>query len=246
MQHVPESSPPSPLLISSLYKSYGKQEVLRDVSFSLQPGEIFGLIGLNGVGKTTLIKSILSLCSTNSGNISLFGLPPASVAARRHYAYLPEKFQPSKYLRGMEYLHLTLAYYSKTLNTERAEAEAAALDLDPARLASRISSYSKGMGQKLGLAGAFLSDTELLILDEPMSGLDPLARIRLKERLLRCKEEGRTIFFSSHILADIDEICDRIGIIHNNRLLYLGTPAELRQAHTSDSLEQSFLRRISA
>jgi len=100
------------------------------------------------------------------------------------------------------------------------------------------------MGQKLGLIGAFLVDAPFLILDEPMSGLDPRARILLKEKLLKSKAQGKTIFFSSHILSDIDEICDRIGVISNSKLIFIGTPQEFKRTHPEPTLEKSFLRAI--
>ena len=105
---------------------------------------------------------------------------------------------------------------------------AAAMDLDPNVLGSRVGSYSKGMGQKLGLAGAFMIDASLLILDEPMMALTRSARIKLKNMLLETKRQGKTIFFSSHILSDIDEICDRIGVIHAGKLFFIGTPSEFK------------------
>src|ERR1019366_2529923 len=118
------------------------------------------------------------------------------------------------------YLDLSLSYYGRRLDRAQARHMAALLDLDPEVLGQRVGTYSKGMGQKLGLLGAFLINAPLLILDEPMSGLDPRARIRLKEAMLSARKEGRTVFFSSHILSDIDEICDRIGVIHEGRQLF--------------------------
>ncbi|MGE0754442.1 MAG: ABC transporter ATP-binding protein [Alphaproteobacteria bacterium] len=236
----------APLDISGIGKSYAGVPVLQDISFSLKPDEIFGLIGLNGAGKTTLIKIILDLTRPDSGAVSLFDWQSNDIRARYNLSYLPEKFQPSRYLKGTEYLDLTLSYYGGKLDVARAEALAEALDLKPEVLKNRVGSYSKGMGQKLGLVGAFLPDTSLLILDEPMSGLDPLARIRLKQQLLKEKQAGRTIFFSSHILADIEEICDRIGVIHNGVLHYVGTPQDFKKSRSELSLEQAFLESIAA
>lgn len=237
----------SPLNITGIHKSYEEHKVLTDVSFSLKTGEIFGLIGLNGAGKTTLIKAILDLINAEEGEIGIFGISSKNIESRKKLSYLPEKFQPSRYLKGMEYLSLVLSYYGEKLDEEAARKGAVALDLDPNVLTNRVGSYSKGMGQKLGLLGAFLvSETSLLILDEPMSGLDPRARIKLKDMLLAEKKRSKTVFFSSHILSDIDEICDRIGIIHDGRLFFIGTPAEFKQKHGNDSLEKSFLNLIEA
>ena len=234
----------APLEISNITKHYGENRVLDNVSLSLKPGELFGLIGLNGVGKTTLIKTILDLTRSDSGDARLFGEDCRQAHARRNISYLPEKFQPSRYLRGREYLAFSLAYFGREFDLEAAKKGAAALDLDPEKLESKVGSYSKGMGQKLGLLGAFLVDAPFLILDEPMSGLDPRARILLKNKLLENKAQGKTIFFSSHILSDIDEICDRIGIISDSKLIFVGTPQEFKRSHPAETLEKSFLQAI--
>lgn len=234
----------SPLIVQNVHKSYNKREVLSKVTFALVSSEIFGLIGLNGAGKTTLIKIILDLVKAEEGSAQIFGLSTENLKARRQLSYLPEKFQPSRYLKGMEYLSLALSYYGKKLDFEAARQKALALDLNPDVLTTRVGAYSKGMGQKLGLLGAFMVDTELLLLDEPMSGLDPSARIKLKEMLLEEKRRGKTVFFSSHILSDIDEICDRIGVIHDGRLFFIGTPAEFRDKYKESSLEKAFLKSI--
>lgn len=236
--------PASPLRIEHIKKSYGKQLVLDDVSFSLEPGEIFGLVGLNGAGKTTLIKILLDLAKADAGEARIFGEACTTVKARERLSYLPEKFSPSRYLRGSEHLSLALSYYGKKLDLARAMTLAADLDLNPEVLTRKVGGYSKGMGQKLGLIGAFMVDQPFMILDEPMSGLDPRARIKLKEVMLAAKAEGKTLFFSSHILSDIDEICDRIGIIHNSKLVYLGTAAAFKPTFQETTLERAFLRAI--
>ena len=234
----------SPLIIESVRKSYGKQLVLDNITFNLNPGEIFGLIGLNGAGKTTLIKILLDLANADSGSAKIFGEPSTKVAAREKLSYLPEKFSPSRYLKGAEHLKLALSYYGKSFDLEKARALAVDLDLNPDVLTRKVGGYSKGMGQKLGLMGAFMVDQPFMILDEPMSGLDPRARIKLKDTMLRAKTEGKTLFFSSHILSDIDEICDRICIIHNSKLVYLGTATEFKPTFNEQSLERAFLKAI--
>lgn len=233
-----------PLSINDIHKSYGEYKVLKGVDFSLKSGEIFGLIGLNGAGKTTLIKIILDLISCENGVAAIAGISSKDINARKNLSYLPEKFQPSRYLKGLEYLNLALSYYKKPLDKEAARKKAVELDLDPDVLDMRVGSYSKGMGQKLGLVGAFLVDASFLILDEPMSGLDPQARIKLKKELLANKQAGKTIFFSSHILSDLDEICDRIGIIHDGKLHFIGTPQSFKDKLEETSLEHAFLKVI--
>lgn len=236
----------APLTIDGIHKSFGDHQVLKDISFSLNKGEIFGLIGLNGAGKTTLIKIILNLLNADKGEAKIFGLDSDSVEARHKLCYLPEKFQPSRYLKGREFLNFALSYYGKELDIERGRNMAASFDLRPEMLDERVGAYSKGMGQKLGLLSAFMAEVPFLMLDEPMSGLDPSARIKLKRMMKDARANGSSIFFSSHILSDIDEICDRIGVIHDGKLLYVGTPAEFKEKHPESTLEMSFLRAIGA
>jgi ABC-2 type transport system ATP-binding protein len=235
-----------PMHVEKVSKRFGENQVLNNVSLDVKQGEIFGLIGLNGVGKTTLIKIILNLLSQDEGAVSFFGEPTATPASRRHISYLPEKFYPSPLLTGLEFLQLSLSYYGKKLDEEKAKQKAQILHLDPSVLKRRVSSYSKGMGQKLGLLSVFLAETPLFLLDEPMSGLDPQARIQLKDLLLEYKKAGHTIFFSSHILSDIEEICDRMSIIHAGGIIYSGEPKMFLKQSGEKSLERAFLKAIQA
>ncbi|MCD6035567.1 MAG: transporter family protein [Rickettsiales bacterium] len=233
-----------PLSIEGVLKFFGKRQVLQDVSLSVQPGEILGLIGLNGAGKTTLIKIVLNLLNAGAGNVTFFGEAATSPISRRHISFLPEKFTPSPLLKGHEFLSLSLGFYNKPYDKECACRYATALGLDNAALERRVDTYSKGMGQKLGLISVFLSDAPLMILDEPMSGLDPSARIQLKNLLQAASKEGRSIFFSSHILSDIEEICDRIAILHESQIVFTGTPEEFTTRYPGKSLERAFLEAI--
>ncbi|MDX2224362.1 MAG: ABC transporter ATP-binding protein [Rhodospirillaceae bacterium] len=230
----------APLDVRGVSTSYGKTQVLNGVGFTLAAGEAFGLIGLNGAGKTTLLRSILALRRAE-GVITFFGRPNHEAAARRRIVYLPEKFMPSPQLYGWEYLSIHLDYFDQKVDRPRAAKLAAGLDLDPAALDRTVRTYSKGMGQKLGLIATLLVDAPLMLLDEPMSGLDPRARVLLKDRLMEAKAAGRTIFFSSHILADIEEICDRIGVLHGGRIIYLGDPQRFIAETGESALERAFL-----
>lgn len=235
-----------PLAIDGLACAYGKTQVFADLSFAVRPGEIFGLIGLNGQGKTTLIKAILGLGRPEAGDIRIFGRPSDEPESRRPLAYLPEQFQASRLLKGWEFLSLTLSYYGLSVDRDRARALAAGLDLRPEALDKPGRTYSKGMGQKLGLLATLLAELPLVILDEPMSGLDPRARIMLKDRLVDYRAAGGTVFFSSHILSDIEEICDRIGVLHGGRMIYLGTPGAFQEHFGGTTLERAFLAAITA
>jgi ABC-2 type transport system ATP-binding protein len=239
---MPENT--SPLAVTSVFKTFKNKPVLHDVSLTVKKGEIYGLIGVNGVGKTTLIKIILNLLNADKGETSFFGTSTLLPESRRNIAYLPEKFYPSPFLKGSEFLSLSLSYYGKTLNIAKAKEKAAALDLDPNVLDHRVGKYSKGMGQKLGLLSMLLAETPLLLLDEPMSGLDPSARIRLKRLLKEYKDAGNTIFFSSHILADIEEICDRMAVMHQGRLIYEGDGKSFLKEYKETNLEMAFLKAI--
>lgn len=235
----------APLRVEHVSTAYGKRQILNDISFELVPGECFGLIGLNGIGKTTLIRSILAL-RTAKGGITFFGEPNQSAKARRHLVYLPEKFQPSPQLYGWEYLSIHMDYFGQSVDKAAAREMAKGLDLDPTALDRKVKTYSKGMGQKLGLVGTLLVTAPLMILDEPMSGLDPRARVMLKDRLMDAKKAGRTIFFSSHILADIEEICDRIAILHAGDIIYLGKGADFVETMKAPTLERAFLAALEA
>lgn len=235
-----------PLKITDLSKKFKDHNVLDKVSLEVNKGEIFGLVGLNGVGKTTMIKIILGLLDQDSGEANIYGKNVKDKNARKNLSFLPEKFQPSLFLKGEEFLKLTCSYYKKNYSKTEAVRYARLLRLEPDVLKNRISSYSKGMGQKLGLLSSMLVGCPFLMLDEPMSGLDPSARISLKDALtdyVRNSTEN-TIFFSSHILSDIDEICDKIAILHNTKIIYYGTPANFKDQMSSNSLERAFLKAI--
>ena len=233
-----------PLVVDDVSKHFKKKQVLRNVSLEVKPGEIFGLIGLNGAGKTTLIKIILGLLKQASGQASIFGQDVKHTQTRQHISFLPEKFQPSHFLKGKEFLSIALSYYKKSFDLDKAKAKAASLDLDPDALDNKMIKYSKGMGQKVGLLSAFMTEAPLVILDEPMSGLDPSARIQLKDNLLEYVKGGNSVFFSSHILADIEEICDRIAVLHNNEMIFVGTPKDFQEKYDEVHLERAFLKAI--
>ena len=233
-----------PIRVENLHKAFGEKLVLNDISLDVGDNEIFGFIGLNGIGKTTLIKIIIDLLEHDGGGVEIFGVDKTLPEARKNIAYLPEKFQPSTQIKGTEFLEFVAGFHKQKLDSNQAKQIAQVLDLDPAVLNLKISSYSKGMTQKLGLLATFLSAAKLIILDEPMSGLDPRARIALKKQLVSYKKAGNSVFFSSHILSDIDEICDRIAILNNGKIVFIGKPSEFKEKHQQASLEKAFLTEI--
>jgi ABC-2 type transport system ATP-binding protein len=237
-------SMPDAIAIAGLCSRYGRTDVLEDITLSVHQGEILGLIGLNGAGKSTLLKSILMLVVPAAGSVHLFGHAHDQPSSRARLAYLPEKFQPPSHLSGHDFVRLSLAFYRHRVRRAGVCGLAEELDLDPAALRRPIRSYSKGMAQKLGILATLLTDRSLLILDEPMSGLDPKARILLKRQLVAARAHGRTIFMSSHILADHDELCDRVAVLHRGRLGYVGSPAGLKESQGAPTLETAFLAAI--
>lgn len=230
--------------IDNVAADYGSGKVISDISFDIGAGETFGLMGLNGVGKTTLIKIILGLLVPVSGKVEVFGRGILDPEAKKKIAYLPEKFEPPAFLSGMEFVKFSLDLYGQPF-AESAVMEAAdRVSLSRAALKRRVNTYSKGMRQKTGLMGTWLTGCPLLILDEPMSGLDPRARALVKDEIAACKKRGMTVFLSSHILADMDEICDRVAVIHDGEIKFVGTPAELKNKTGQEYLERAFLKTI--
>jgi len=230
------------LRFTKVRKSYGRLQALAGITLEVRRGEFFGLIGVNGAGKTTLLKCLLDFCEIDGGRIAIFGTPHTVTAARSRLAYLPERFNPPFYLTGRDFLRYMARLYRAAYDEKAVERAFQALDLDLAALAKPVRSYSKGMTQKLGLAACLLSGKELHVLDEPASGLDPKARALFKRELARLRAGGRTVFFSSHALPEVEQLCDRIGVLHDGMLRFAGTPDELRRGFgNARDLEQAFL-----
>ena len=237
---------PPAIRLERVGKRFGQVDALGDVSFEIAAGSAFGLAGVNGAGKTTLIKCVLDLTSASTGRIEIFGLPSELPAARARLAFLPERFTPPHYLDGRGFLAMMAGLRHRRFAEAAALDVLAMLDLDAAALSRPTRTYSKGMTQKLGLAACFLAEPDLIILDEPMTGLDPKARASVKRALARFRGQGRTLFMTTHALADIDEICDSMAILDGGHLRYAGSPAQLREEAGAASLEDAFLKWIAA
>ncbi|MCE9508671.1 MAG: ABC transporter ATP-binding protein [Alphaproteobacteria bacterium] len=235
---------PSAIKIDGVAADYGFGSVIENITFDVKAGETFGLIGLNGVGKTTLIKIILGLMEASRGAVELFGKKSLDPESKAKIAYLPEKFEPPFFLSGLEFIRFSLDLYKRPFNEQAVLAAADRISLSRDALSRRVNTYSKGMRQKTGLMGTWLTECPLLVLDEPMSGLDPRARALVKDEIMACRACGMTVFLSSHILADMDEICDRVGVIHDAELKFLGTPSELKEKTKKNNLERAFLKII--
>jgi ABC-2 type transport system ATP-binding protein len=232
------------LHVAALAKRYGKLAALERVELDVAAGEAFGLVGANGAGKTTLIKCILDLTACDAGAIEIFGVPAHRPASRQRLSYLPERFNPPHYLRSREFLAMICELAGERYDPALALRVLGELELEPEVLEKPVRTLSKGMTQKLGLAACFLVARDLYLLDEPMSGLDPAARVAVKSVLRRLAGEGRTLFFTSHVLADVDELCSSIAVLERGRVRFRGTPAALCARYADPSLERSFMRCI--
>jgi ABC-2 type transport system ATP-binding protein len=232
------------LVFRNVAKSFGAAPALKGFSLEVARGELFGLVGGNGAGKTTLIKCLLDFCEADSGEIDIFGVSHRLTASRASVAFLPERFIPPYYLTGRDFLRYMAELYRVTYDETSVLGTFARLDLAPNALEKPVRAYSKGMTQKLGLAACLISGKDLYILDEPTSGLDPKARALLKRELYSLREKGHTVFFTSHALADVYEICDRMAILHAGALKFAGTPDELIRSESATDLEQAFLQCI--
>lgn len=226
------------LSIQNLFKTIKKHQILKNLNLEIQQGETFGFLGPNGAGKTTLVKIVLGLMQQNTGKINLN-------CQKTKVGYLPEYPYFYEYLTGEELLtftgkvfnlnekeiHQKIIYFSQKLNLEKKD------------LKRKIKDYSKGMKQRLGFIQALINDPDVIFLDEPFSGLDPLGRKIIRDLIFELKKEGKTIFFNSHILSDIEKICDRIGIIHQGEILAVEKVEEILKEN--QSLEEFFIEKIS-
>lgn len=216
---------------------------LRGLDLEVRAGEVFGFLGPNGAGKTTTMNVLLGFTQPTSGTASLFGIDVRQPIARQRIGYLPELTYYYKFLTAEELLR----FYAKIFGLSRSEADrrieqlVALVELGHA--AKRpIKTYSKGMQQRIGLAQALINNPDLLILDEPTSGLDPLGRMKVREIIQRLKNEGKTVFFSSHEMGEVETVCDRVAIVHQGELREEGRVNDLVAKHRASNLEQVFLK----
>ena len=218
---------------------------LKGLSLAVFEGEVFGFLGPNGAGKTTTMNVLLGFVPPTSGQAWMFGVDVRQPIARQRIGYLPELTYYYKFLSAEE----TLRFYAKIFGIPRAQADARIdqvlklVELDHAR-SRPIKTYSKGMQQRVGLAQALINDPDMLILDEPTSGLDPIGRMKVRSIIQRLKSEGKTVFFSSHELGEVETVCDRVAILHAGELKAEGRVSELIRHHQQNNLEQVFLKII--
>jgi ABC-2 type transport system ATP-binding protein len=212
------------------------------LSLAVGAGEVFGFLGPNGAGKTSTMQVLLGFVPPTSGDAWLFGVNVREPIARQRIGYLPEQTYYYKFLSAEEILRFYARIFRlpKGQIETRIDAVLKLVELEDARKRP-IKTYSKGMQQRVGLAQALINNPDLLILDEPTSGLDPLGRMKVREIILRLKNEGKTVFFSSHELGEVETVCDHVGVLHQGRLLVEGRVSELVAQHQCN-LEQVFLK----
>lgn len=222
----------------------GRKVAVNDLNLKVHAGEVFGFLGPNGAGKTTTMNVLLGFVNPTAGAAYLFGVDVREPIARQRIGYLPELTYYYKFLTAEELLR----FYARIFRIPREQTEQRIdqlmklVELEHARKRP-IKTYSKGMQQRVGLAQALINNPDLLILDEPTSGLDPLGRMKVREIIQRLKNEGKTVFFSSHELGEVETVCDRVAIINRGELKEEGRVADLVQEYQSN-LEMIFLKII--
>jgi ABC-2 type transport system ATP-binding protein len=214
--------------IKNLVKQYGSIEALKGVSLSVEKGEIFGLLGQNGAGKTTMIKILLGIVKPSFGEGTMLGHPIGASSVRKHVGYLPEDHRFPDYHTA----YSLLDFYGSLLEVPSNEKKARINEmLDFVGLEKRkdykIRTFSKGMKQRLGIAQAIFHDPDVIFLDEPTDGVDPVGRKQVRQMLQELKAEGKTIFINSHLLGEVELISDRVIILHKGEIIRQGTMAEL-------------------
>ena len=229
---------------TGLRKAYLSNEVLRGFSISVRAGLTYGCAGVNGAGKSTFLKCLLDFCHYATGSLEIFGISSRLRSARARMSFLPERFVPPYYLNGRNFVKIVLSLNNHSYDETEVLAMFQNLDLDREALEKPVRSFSKGMTQKLGLASIFLLRRDLYIFDEPMSGLDPKARALLKKQFKRLKERSASLFFTSHSLFDIEEVCDQMAVLHQGLVAYEGSPRDLASQSSSGSLEEAYLALI--
>jgi ABC-2 type transport system ATP-binding protein len=231
--------------INNLHKDYEvgfwrkrKVRALDGLSLTVNQGEIFGFLGANGAGKTTTLKLLMRLIFPTEGTAKILGHDISEVSMHSRIGYLPENPYFYDYLSALEFLNFCGEIFglSKAERTTRAKALLSRVKLDESKWSTQLRKFSKGMLQRVGLAQALVNNPEIVFLDEPMSGLDPIGRREVRDLIAELRAEGKTVFMCSHILSDIEVLCDRVAILRSGRLANVGYLNELRQQVAGQNL----------
>ncbi|MCK5309772.1 MAG: ABC transporter ATP-binding protein [Thermoplasmata archaeon] len=231
--------------IKKLKKDYKDVQALKGLDLIVEEGQVYGFCGPNGAGKSTTLKILVGLVYATGGDASIKGIDIINngVEARNHIGYLPESYgmpgwdTPRKFLTYMG----ILSGMSKDEVAKAIEGIASEINLTE-NLDRRIKALSKGNKQRVGIAQALIHDPDILLFDEPTTGLDPLGRNEVLDAMKAFADKGKTVLFSTHILSDVEKICDKVGIIHEGLLIEQGSPEELRQKHGAKDLDEVFLK----
>lgn len=234
----------------NLTKQYGKKRGCENINISVEEGSLYGFLGPNGAGKSTCIKMLTGLIFPTSGTATVLGEPIGSKKARNKMGYLPEQFRYQSWMTGYDLLDFHTRLYGLMPENERNERVLKRVGLD-GQGKFRIGSYSKGMQQRIGLACALLPDPDLLLLDEPTSALDPVGRKEVREIMLSLHKEGKTIFLNSHLLTEVEAVCETVTIIHKGSVARTGSMKELLEESVSlriraGGINDALLERIKA
>lgn len=224
--------------ITNLSKSYGKTKIVDDLSLEIKKGSIFGFLGPNGAGKTTTMKMIVGLSKPREGTIEIDEKPIQQ--KREIIGFMPEDPYFYDHLTALEFLNFMKNLFSVIKDDPKQILKLVGLEK---AANEKVENFSKGMKQRLGLAQAIINDPDYLFLDEPLDGLDPIGRREFKEIFLKLKKEGKTIFFNSHVLSDVEEICDQIGIINEGKLVYSG---DVKGFCKNKTLEDAFVDKLTS
>jgi ABC-2 type transport system ATP-binding protein len=249
-QRLVAELPSSPAVwCSGLHKRYGRQVAVDGVSFTVARGEVMGLLGPNGAGKTSVIKMLLGLVRPDAGEVLLLGRPAREPQARARVGYLPELFRYQPWLSAAEVLTLHVRLAGLDVSADDRRESLAAVGL-AARAGDRVGGFSKGMQQRLGLAVALVARPELVVLDEPTSALDPIGRADVRDLLLALKERGVAVLLNSHLIGEVERVCDRVVILDQGQVAASGSLLELlggRELHLRlDDVSPAAERRMAA
>ncbi|TBL80885.1 ABC transporter ATP-binding protein [Paenibacillus thalictri] len=216
-----------------LSKDYGNGRGCRGITLTVGTGEAFGFLGPNGAGKSTFVKMLVGLIRPTGGHATIMGEPIGSIEARRHIGYLPELYRYQEWLSGAEVvqLHAKLCGIGPAVAAKRVPELLDRVGIG-LRGRDRVKHYSKGMQQRLGLACAIVNDPKLVFLDEPASALDPIGRMEVRNLLHELRKQGTTIFLNSHLLEDVELLCDRVALLNNGNILQTGTVSDVLQEKT--------------